>query len=71
MSAFSGNQGAFTPSTSQDNWTLEADTAGDVGVVQSFGWGGRMTSSTGYRTRWVRPSTAGASTLGRWMRTSI
>jgi len=63
MPSFSGNQGAFTPSTVQDNWTLEADGAGEVGEVISIGWGGRMTTTTGYRTRWVRPSTAGASTF--------
>lgn len=60
MSGFSANQGAHTPSTTQDNWTLEADGAGEVGMVSSIGWGGRLTTSTGYRTRWVRPSTAGS-----------
>ena len=59
MPSFSGNQGAHTPSTTQDNWTLDADTAGDVLKVVSIGWGGRLTTSTGYRTRWVRPTTAG------------
>lgn len=63
MPSFSANQGAFTPSTSQDNWTLDADTAGDVAKIVSVGWGGRMTTSTGYRTRWTRPSTAGGSTF--------
>lgn len=60
MPGFSGNNGAFTPSTTQDSWTLDADTAGDVAKVISIGWGGRLTTSTGYRTRWVRPTTAGA-----------
>lgn len=63
MPSFSANQGAFTPSTAQDNWTLEADTAGDVGKIVSVGWGGRMVTSTGYRTRWTRPSGAGTSTF--------
>lgn len=60
MSGFAGNQGAFTPSTTQDNYTLDADAAGDIGLVTAIGWGGRLTTSTGYRTRWVRPSTAGS-----------
>lgn len=60
MPTFSGGNGAFTPSTSNDNWTLLAGTAGQIGKVVSFNWGGRMTTSTGYRTRWVRPTTAGS-----------
>ena len=63
MPTFSGSRGAFTPATTNDNWTLEADTAGDVLRVLSIGWGGRLTASTGYRTRWTRPTTAGASTF--------
>ena len=63
MPSFSGHQGAFTPATNQDNWTLEADGTGDMARVISIGWGGRLTTSTGYRTRWVRPTTAGASTF--------
>jgi YD repeat-containing protein len=63
MPSFSWNNGAFTPATTNDNWTLEADTAGDFCKVVSIGWGGRLTTSTGYRTRWTRPTTAGASTF--------
>jgi hypothetical protein len=63
MATFSGGNGAFTPSTSADNWVLDADTAGDVGQVVSIGWGGRLTTSTGYRTRWARPSTNAGSTF--------
>jgi hypothetical protein len=63
MPGFAAERGAFTPATTQDNWTLDADTAGDVGEVDAFGWGGRLTTSTGYRTRWTRPTTAGASTF--------
>lgn len=58
MASFSATRAAFTPSTSNDNWTLEADTAGDVGRVTSIWWGGRGTTSTGYRTRWTRPTSA-------------
>lgn len=60
MPSFSAHNGAFTPATTQDNWNLEMDTAGDFGKVVAIGWGGRLTTSTGYRTRWVRPTTAGS-----------
>jgi hypothetical protein len=67
MAQFSAQQGGtFTPvahATNANNWTLEADTAGDIGKVKMFGWGGRGTTSTGYRTRWGRPSTNGTSTF--------
>lgn len=63
MAQFSGGPGGtFTPSTSNDNWTLDANTAGDVGLVKYFSWGGRGTSSVGYRTRWTRPTTLGSGT---------
>ncbi len=64
MPTFSSGNGAFTPSTSQDNWTLDyLATAGSFGKVVQFGWGGRLTTSTGYRTRWTRPTTAGTSSF--------
>lgn len=61
MATFNGGIGAFTPSTDSDNWTLFADGAGDLGAVVSIGWGGRLTTSTGYRTRWCRPSVNGTT----------
>jgi hypothetical protein len=63
MPSFTFSNGAFTPATTNDNITIDADTAGDVAKVVSIGWGGRLTTSTGYRTRWTRPTTAGASTF--------
>jgi hypothetical protein len=63
MANFTGQQGAHTPATNQDNWTLEADAAGEMGKVKMINWGGRGTTSTGYRTRWCRPSTNGSSTF--------
>lgn len=64
MAQFTVNQGAFTPSTAQDNWTLNAQTAGGVAFVKMFSWGGRSPSTGGnYRTRWTRPSTNGSSTF--------
>lgn len=64
MAQFSGGNGAFTPATTNDNWTLAADAAGETGLIKSIAWGGRGTTSTGYRTRWTRPSTnpTGAAT---------
>ena len=59
MPAYDGAVAAFTPSLTDDNWTLDADTAGDVGKVIAIGWGGELTTSTAYRTRWVRPTTGG------------
>lgn len=64
MAHFTGGNGAFTPSTSTDNWTLDGNaTAGGMGKVKLFGWGGRGTTSTGYRTRWTRPTTNALSTF--------
>lgn len=66
MGTFSGNQGgaSFTPAahaTNANNITLDADTAGDYGKVIGFGWGGRGTTSLGYRTRWGRATTLGTT----------
>ena len=66
MTAFTGNNGgaSFTPAahaTNANNLTLHADTAGDVGKVIQIGWGGRGTTSTGYRTRWGRATTNGVT----------
>lgn len=63
MAQFTGNQGAFTPATNADNWTLDANTAGGMGKVKEIAWGGRGTTSTGYRTRWCRPTTNASSTF--------
>jgi hypothetical protein len=66
MAQFSAQNGAFTPAahaTNMNNWTLEADTLGDIGRVKMFSWGGRGTTSTGYRTRWARATTNGTSTF--------
>ncbi len=59
MPTFSGSRAGFTPSTTSSNWVLEGDTAGDVGSIVAIGWGGELTTSTAYRTRWVRATTAG------------
>lgn len=59
MPVFTATRIGFSPVTTTDNYTLAGDSAGDVGEVLSIGWGGELTTSTGYRTRWVRPTTAG------------
>jgi hypothetical protein len=65
MATFEAQQGGtFTPvahATNANNLTLAADTAGDVGMVTKIGWGGRGTTSTGYRTRWGRATTNGVT----------
>ena len=60
MGSYSGSQGAHTPSTTKDNYVIDADGSGEIGKVVSIGWGGRLTTSTGYRTRWARPTTIGS-----------
>jgi len=63
MPTFEGGNGAFTPSTTNDCWTLDFGvTAGTFGKITMIGWGGRLTTSTGYRTRWTRPTAAGTGT---------
>lgn len=63
MPTATGGNGAFTPATNQDNWTLDSQSSGVFGKVVAIGWGGRLTTSTGYRTRWTRPTTIGSSTF--------
>ncbi len=64
MAQFSGNNAAFTPSTSQDNWVLDSGTAGNsMAKVKVFSWGGNLNTATSYRTRWYRPTAIGSSTF--------
>ena len=75
MAQFTANQGGtFTPSLTTPgvgNYTFSpgagggAGTAGAMGKVKIINWGGSSTTSTGYRTRWVRSSTdpTGAATV--------
>lgn len=64
MPTFQGGNGAFTPTTTQDNWTLDTKaTAGVFGKIVEIGWGGSLATSTGYRTRWTKPGTVGSSTF--------
>jgi hypothetical protein len=58
MPSFAGGNGAFTPATTTDNWTLDAGATATVFArVTQISWGGSNTSSNGYRTRWTRPTT--------------
>lgn len=63
MTTFSAGNGQFTPATNNDNWTLDltANTYYTARIIM-FGWGGSNASSNGYRTRWVRPTTAATGT---------
>ncbi len=63
MPTFTGGNGAFTPATTTDNWTLDSQSAGVFGKLLWISWGGRLTTSTGYRTRWTRPTTGASSTF--------
>lgn len=63
MPTMTAGNGAFTPSTTQDNWTWDTQTAGVFGKVVAIGWGGRLTTSTNYRTRWFRPATSATGTF--------
>lgn len=51
----------FAGAASAENWTLEADAAGEIGFVEEVHWGGEATASTAMRSRWVRPTTAGVT----------
>lgn len=60
MTTFNATNGAFVPSLTNDNLTL--DMTGQtylVARVMMVTWGGSNTSSAGYRTRWTRPTTGG------------
>ena len=57
MAQFTVNRGSFTPvahATQADNFVLSVLTVGQLAKVKLFNWGGRGTTSTGYRTRWGR-----------------
>lgn len=63
MTTFNANNGAFVPSTTNDNWTLDMTAQTYyIARVMMVTWGGSNTSSAGYRTRWVRPTTAASGT---------
>ena len=63
MPTMTSGNGAFTPSTSADNWVWDTQSTNIFGKVVAIGWGGRLTTSTAYRTRWTRPTTAAAGTF--------
>lgn len=61
MPTFSHYRESITPNTSNDNWTITAGTAGDLGKILAISWGGEATTSTAMATRWTRPSTNGTT----------
>ena len=63
MSDFTNANANFTPSTTADNWVLDASTNTLRAKIKWIAWGGLGTTSTGYRTRWFRPTTIGSGTF--------
>lgn len=62
MPEFNGGVLSITPNTSNDNWTLSAvSTAHMMAKIYQFSWGGQLTTSAAYATRWVRPTAAGTT----------
>lgn len=67
MPTFNAMRDNFTPSTfattaAAPNWCLDAVGTGVFGKVVMINWGGSLTASTAYATRWVRPTSAGTGT---------
>lgn len=54
---FTASRGAFTPSLSADNWTLQTEPT-TMAFVRRISWGGRTSNSSPYRTRWCIPAVA-------------
>ncbi len=63
MPTYTSGNGGFTPSLSSDIWTWDTQTAAVFGKVVAIGWGGREVTSTAYRTRWCRPTSAATGTF--------
>jgi hypothetical protein len=62
MPEFYGGSVSITPNTTNDNWTLNAvNTAHSFGKIFEIFWGGQLTTSQGYATRWTRPTAAGTT----------
>lgn len=61
MPEFHGGVVSITPITTNDNWTLGPGAANIFGKIYGIFWGGQMTTSAGYATRWVRPTTVGTT----------
>ncbi len=59
MARYSGVVKEITPVTTDDNWALDAATAGDLAKILEVHWGGFVTTSTAMTTRVTRPTTAG------------
>jgi hypothetical protein len=73
MATFTASRGAFTPvahATQADNWVLSTLTVGMMSKVTMFTWGGRGTTSTGYRTRWGRVNNTAATPTALTLSTS-
>lgn len=58
---YTAGRSGITPVVTSDNWTLQADAAGEMGAIVGLSAGGEATASTAMRTRVVRPTTAGVT----------
>lgn len=65
MASYGGGVAAFTPNTSNDNWTLNMNTVGAVAMIESISWGGNLNTATSYRTAWSRPTANGATIVSQ------
>ncbi len=63
MPTYTSGNGAFTPSLSSDIWVWDTQSSGQFGKIVAIGWGGSEVTSSAYRTRWTRPSTAALGTF--------
>lgn len=63
MSTYSGSNSNFTPSVSADNYVLDGNGTGAVGIIESIGWGASLNTATSYRTTWARPTANASSTF--------
>lgn len=62
---YAGMVSSITPSTSDDNWTLDDTGNSAMAYIKEFWWGGEATSSTAMHTKVARSgSAAGAGTAG-------
>lgn len=61
MPGYNASRAEFAVSLTLNNWALSGLTAGDAAKVTQFHWGGGAVATIKYLTRWVRPTTAGAT----------
>ena len=64
MPTMTAGNGQFTPNVTLSNYNWDVSTtSGGFGKAVAIAWGGSATTSTGYRTRWYRPTTVEGGTF--------